>query len=141
MKALTAAEMREVDRHHPERHGRRRQLMENAGKAVAEFVPTKVHFDESPARNVIVLCGKGRNGGDGFVAARYLHREIRRIVVILIGSTELRGDPRRISSGEKRAAKFPVENEAAWAEVFRKFQADVIPTPCSAPACVAGRRD
>jgi NAD(P)H-hydrate epimerase len=132
MKALTAAEMREVDRLTTERHGiAGAQLMENAGKAVAEFVlrESSLRFD-SPARNVIVLCGKGHNGGDGFVAARYLRREIRRIMVILIGSrTELRGDPAvnfqqwRETGGEVLL----VENEAAWAEAFLQVsQADVI---------------
>ena len=132
MKALTAAEMREVDRLTTERHGiAGAQLMENAGKAVAEFVlhESSLRF-ESPARNVIVLCGKGHNGGDGFVAARYLHREIRNIMVILIGSpTELRGDPaanfqRWRETGGKALL---VENEAAWAEAFSQVsQADVI---------------
>jgi len=132
MKALTAAEMREVDRLTTERHGiAGAQLMENAGKAVAEFVlhESSLRF-ESPARNVIVLCGKGHNGGDGFVAARYLHREIRHIMVILIGSpTELRGGPaanfqRWRETGGKALL---VENEAAWAEAFSQVsQADVI---------------
>ena len=43
------------------------QLMENAGQAVAEVVWDRFH----PAR-VAILCGPGNNGGDGFVAARYL---------------------------------------------------------------------
>src|SRR5579863_5562389 len=73
MKALTASEMREVDRLTTERFGiSGTQLMENAGKAVAEFVLHQVSLRfQSPARQVVVLCGKGNNGGDGFVAARH----------------------------------------------------------------------
>src|ERR1700690_2078459 len=42
-------------------------LMENAGRAVARAVQRRF----SP-RRVVVLCGPGNNGGDGYVAARYL---------------------------------------------------------------------
>src|SRR6202007_218434 len=95
MKALTAAEMREVDRLTTERFGiSGTQLMENAGKSVAEFVlhPIARAF-QSPVRSVVVLCGKGNNGGDGFVAARHLRQEIRHTSVLLFGGpSELNGD-------------------------------------------------
>lgn len=95
MKALTAAEMREVDRLTTERHGiSQAQLMEQAGKAVAEFVLHEVarRFD-APVRRVVVLCGKGNNGGDGFVAARHVREEIRHTATVLFGSAEeMRGD-------------------------------------------------
>ena len=44
------------------------QLMENAGKGVADFV--KKQFNSK--NNVLIFCGTGNNGGDGFVAARHL---------------------------------------------------------------------
>src|SRR5712692_9524748 len=71
MKALTAAEMREVDRLTTERHGiPSLQLMEAAGSRVADAV-WRVIAARDDVR-VWVLCGKGNNGGDGLVAARYL---------------------------------------------------------------------
>src|SRR5258707_14823893 len=74
MKALTAAEMREVDRLTTERFGiPGLELMEAAGKSVAEVFLEK--FKERNGRLpglVCVLCGKGNNGGDGFVVARLL---------------------------------------------------------------------
>ncbi len=74
MKILTAAEMREVDRLTTERSGvPSLTLMENAGKSVAEFI--RERFPNFVRRQIVVLCGKGNNGGDGFVAARHL-REI-----------------------------------------------------------------
>ena len=95
MKALTAAEMREVDRLTTERYGiSQAQLMENAGKAVAEFVLSEVaRRFQSPVRKVVVLCGKGNNGGDGFVAARYLRAELKNTRAVLLGAPdEMRGD-------------------------------------------------
>jgi hydroxyethylthiazole kinase-like uncharacterized protein yjeF len=94
MKALTAAEMREVDRLTTERYGTSQaQLMEHAGKAVAEFVLHEVSRRfEAPVRTLVVLCGKGNNGGDGFVAARHLKTEVRHVVAVLLGSAdEMRG--------------------------------------------------
>src|SRR5258708_23072911 len=70
MKIVTAAEMRAIDRATSERFGvPSLKLMENAGAAVAEQV--LVHY--RAAQKIVVFCGKGNNGGDGFVAARRLH--------------------------------------------------------------------
>jgi len=44
-------------------------LMENAGKGVADFVLKNFELE---GKKVVVFCGSGNNGGDGFVAARYL---------------------------------------------------------------------
>jgi hydroxyethylthiazole kinase-like uncharacterized protein yjeF len=71
MKALTAAQMREADRLTTERYGiSGLQLMENAGAAIAEVLREK--FSDLPGRKIVVLCGKGNNGGDGMVVARLL---------------------------------------------------------------------
>jgi NAD(P)H-hydrate epimerase len=71
MKVLTASQMREADRLTTERYGvPSLQLMENAGAAIAEYLWT--HYEDLHARRVVILCGKGNNGGDGFVVARRL---------------------------------------------------------------------
>ena len=71
MKALTASEMREVDRLTTERHKiSGTQLMEAAGKHVADTV-LRLCTPEI-AKRIVVLCGKGNNGGDGLVCARHL---------------------------------------------------------------------
>ncbi len=90
MKIVTAAEMREVDRATSERFGvPSLTLMENAGTAVAEFVAS--HYPA--AKSVGVICGKGNNGGDGFVAARKLHEAGKNVRVLLLADrSELRGD-------------------------------------------------
>jgi ADP-dependent NAD(P)H-hydrate dehydratase / NAD(P)H-hydrate epimerase len=92
MKALTAAEMREVDRLTTERHGvPGLDLMEAAGKAVAEALRKEAYSFRRGG--FAVLCGKGNNGGDGLVVARYL-KEVRfEATVYLFGRREeVRGD-------------------------------------------------
>ncbi|MDH7507587.1 MAG: NAD(P)H-hydrate epimerase, partial [Candidatus Thermoplasmatota archaeon] len=56
-------------------------LMENAGKAVADFVDKKL---KPKNKEIIVFCGTGNNGGDGFVAARYLSLN-HNVTVFLVG--------------------------------------------------------
>src|SRR5215469_13843519 len=99
MKALTAAEMREVDRLTTERYGiSGLQLMEEAGKHVGENVKLKLLQGlKGPTARPVILCGKGNNGGDGLVTARLLKEGKFYIaldpMVFLFGSRdELRGD-------------------------------------------------
>jgi len=90
MKIVTAEEMRAIDRATTGKHGvPSLTLMENAGTAVAEFALK--HFDFS---SVCAVCGKGNNGGDGFVAARRLHEAGKKVFVIVLahGPEDLRGD-------------------------------------------------
>jgi hydroxyethylthiazole kinase-like uncharacterized protein yjeF len=92
MKILTVTEMREVDRLTTERHGISQQsLMEEAGGAVARLIAA--HFAPIDGRRIAVLCGKGNNGGDGFVAARALREMDAEPAVFLFGdAAELRGE-------------------------------------------------
>lgn len=90
MKIVSAAEMREIDRATSERFGvPSLTLMENAGTAVAEHVLAH----HGAARKIVVFCGKGNNGGDGFVAARRLHQKGKTVQVMLLADpADLRGD-------------------------------------------------
>jgi NAD(P)H-hydrate epimerase len=64
-------------------------LMEAAGKAVATFATRQFPH----ARRVVVLCGKGNNGGDGMVAARLLAASGLAVNVVLLGKAEaVKGD-------------------------------------------------
>ena len=90
MKILTATEMQAVDRWTAEEFGVSLDtLMEAAGGAVAKFCLRQYPV----ARRVVVLCGKGNNGGDGFVAARVLAQAGRSVRAVLLGKLgEVKGE-------------------------------------------------
>jgi NAD(P)H-hydrate epimerase len=70
MFVLTAAQMREVDRKTVESGIPGAVLMENAGHRVVEFLEER--FAPLNSHRIVILCGKGNNGGDGVVVARQL---------------------------------------------------------------------
>lgn len=81
MKIVTAEEMRAIDRATTEKYGvPSLTLMENAGRAVADDVMAL-----APER-VLIVCGKGNNGGDGFVVARHLRDERVEVEVVMLSS-------------------------------------------------------
>jgi NAD(P)H-hydrate epimerase len=90
MKIVSAEEMRAIDRTTSERWGvPSLTLMENAGAAVAEYVLSH----HASAERIVVFCGKGNNGGDGFVAGRRLHEQGKKVQVVLLANpADLRGD-------------------------------------------------
>lgn len=93
MKVLTAAQMREVDRRTIALGIPGIVLMENAGHRVTEFLAET--FSPLSAHRIVVLCGKGNNGGDGMVVARQLFTRFRprALHVVLVGEpAELKGE-------------------------------------------------
>jgi hydroxyethylthiazole kinase-like uncharacterized protein yjeF len=101
MKILTAAEMGETDRRSVEAGVAVATLMESAGAAVAHFCMRRF-----PGGMIVVLCGKGNNGGDGLVAARHLAQAGRRVRVVLLGdANDLKDDAAKAYSAAAVAAK------------------------------------
>src|SRR5262249_56248765 len=94
MRVLNTAQMREADRRTIDDIGiPSLVLMENAGRqAVAAM---EAIYGDLLDRHVGVLCGRGNNGGDGFVVARTLVQRGVDVSVFLIGSVaDVRGDAR-----------------------------------------------
>ncbi|MGO0123070.1 NAD(P)H-hydrate dehydratase [Desulfothermobacter acidiphilus] len=82
MRLVTAAEMREIDRRAIEEYGIPGVvLMENAGRWVAQQVASR--WGGASRKKVVVLCGRGNNGGDGLVAARHLWQQGAQVKVFL----------------------------------------------------------
>jgi ADP-dependent NAD(P)H-hydrate dehydratase / NAD(P)H-hydrate epimerase len=94
MRILNAAQMREADRRTIEDIGiPSLVLMENAGRQAVAAMEA-IHGDLFD-RHVAVLCGRGNNGGDGFVIARTLVQRNVDVAVFLIGRVaDVRGDAR-----------------------------------------------
>ena len=102
MQILTAAEMAATDRRTAEEFGvTLSTLMENAGRAVAEFCLAEY----GAVKKIAVLAGKGNNGGDGVVAARVLAEADRRVEVLLLGRAgEVKGEAAGALARLKREA-------------------------------------
>ena len=103
MEILTSAEMGAADRRTAEEFGvPLEMLMENAGAAVAGFCLRRY----SAAERVVVLCGKGNNGGDGLVAARGLAAAGVAVAVVLLGrEDEVKGDADHPSEQARRGPR------------------------------------
>jgi ADP-dependent NAD(P)H-hydrate dehydratase / NAD(P)H-hydrate epimerase len=84
--------MRELDRLAIETYGIPGVvLMENAGAQVVRILWQE--YPDLQARRVAVLCGRGNNGGDGFVVARYLHTQGVSVRVFIMGDPgDIHGD-------------------------------------------------
>ncbi|HUI43931.1 MAG TPA: NAD(P)H-hydrate dehydratase [Terriglobia bacterium] len=92
MKILTASEMQRIDRLSSERYGvPSLTLMENAGRRIAEFLAER--YTPLEQHRIAILCGRGNNGGDGFVVARLLREQGLKPRVLLLGDPAgVRGD-------------------------------------------------
>ncbi|MCX6844103.1 MAG: NAD(P)H-hydrate dehydratase, partial [candidate division WOR-3 bacterium] len=149
---VTAGRMQELDRRAIAEHGiPGLALMENAGRAVVEFTEVHLSTEgQSPKGKVpsstsasplstspleasraesslagtrpLVICGKGNNGGDGFVVARLLLAKGAKPDCVLLGdSAKLSGDA--LANYQRlKDAGFPVREASARAEIETLFQ-------------------
>lgn len=94
MIVTTAAEMRRMDALTIERYGvPGATLMERAGVGAAALILER--FPHVRKHGVVVLAGKGNNGGDGFVVARALKKKRVRVdVVLAVPASDIKGDAR-----------------------------------------------
>lgn len=92
MKVLTSRQMKEIDRKTIAEIGIPGiALMENAGIRIVEALNRR--FPEPRAERVVIVAGKGNNGGDGLAVARHLWNQGARPVVLLLASKgDVRGD-------------------------------------------------
>jgi hydroxyethylthiazole kinase-like uncharacterized protein yjeF len=100
-------------------------LMEHAGCAVAAVTKAIAVQTERWGRGpIVVMCGPGNNGGDGFVAARHLSRQGARVVVVLV-------------AGEGRpAGKDPARN---WDRLEAEKHVERIHAPVARDVAILGQ--
>lgn len=132
MKILTGSQMREVDRLTTDRFGiPSLLLMENAGSGVVRALES--HFPDFARFRVAICCGKGNNGGDGFVVARHLVlRRIQPRVLLFADPAEVRGDAAaNLAILQRMGVSIQVVTERDFSEesiqrVFQDLKADLV---------------
>ncbi len=125
MKILTSAQMKEIDRRTIEEVGIPGPvLMENAGIQIFRFLQSVIlpYVDED---KIVIVAGKGNNGGDGLVIARHLWNNGMTPQVLLLGAKqEIRGDA-ALNLGIAEKIGLPVKeirSEADWKTHQRRFK-------------------
>ncbi|MBN1223890.1 MAG: NAD(P)H-hydrate dehydratase [Candidatus Aminicenantes bacterium] len=124
MKVLTSQQMREIDRKAIEDIGIIGPiLMENAGRQI--FLEIMKRFPDVEKEKILIVAGKGNNGGDGFVVARHLHnRGACPRVILLSEKKELRGDAALNAAivGRMGIAVSEAPTEKSWALHKKKLK-------------------
>lgn len=92
MRILTSEQMKTVERNSLNYSMSCERLMENAGSAAAAAIRRAADVE---GRYVTIFCGRGNNGGDGFVAARRLSEAGANVAVVLTD-----GDPKTPEAAE-----------------------------------------
>lgn len=117
---VTAAEMKEIERKAAEGGLSYEQMMENAGRAVADFVQEK----QPVLRTAAIFVGKGNNGGDGLVAARYLReRGVRAVVILVEGEPKSEQARANFAKLDEKTPIWPIE-ELQMDQINWIFDAD-----------------
>lgn len=120
---VTSSEMRDIDRKAAGVYGTATlDLMENAGKGLANAI-LKYYPD---SKRIAIFCGKGNNGGDGLVAARYLSDKTDVVVFLLCGKNEISGDA-RVNLDKFKGKLFEIKTEEDFKKkISEAAAADVI---------------
>jgi len=123
VKILTAAEMQRIDRLTSDRYGvPSLTLMENAGRGVVDFVTR--HYAPLEGQRMVILCGRGNNGGDGLVTARLLREQGLQPRVLLFADPDtVKGDA--ATNLERLQASAPPEVVATvekWRETYSTLE-------------------
>ncbi len=115
---VTAADMRRLDALTIERYGTPGHvLMERAGAGATDVLLAQ--FPHVRRRRVVIVAGKGNNGGDGFVIARLLRKKGVRAEVVLLGKRlDVKGDAARMLASLRRA-RVPLSEATSASDVAK----------------------
>ena len=107
MKLVTSELMRQIDREAIDKVGiPGADLMENAGQGIARGILTDIIQSTEPLK-IAVFCGKGNNGGDGFVIARHLLEAGLEVVIYWLGPANKLSPDAKLNYD--RASKLDIE--------------------------------
>jgi len=125
MKLVTGQEMKEIDRIAIEKYKiPSLQLMEKAGFGTAQVAGKML--GEVRGKTVFIFCGKGNNGGDGFVAGMYLAKQKAKGKFFLLGKkTELKGDA-QVNLKKALKIKLLLAEIADLKKIPEKLECDLI---------------
>jgi NAD(P)H-hydrate epimerase len=125
MKLSTAQQMKDIDKAAIEGMGiPGLKLMEVAGKSVAEVIAD--YLGEVGDKKIFIFCGKGNNGGDGFVAARYLTQWGAKVDCFLLGrKTEVKGDA-EVNLKKALDLNISISEVQSSDELDREIEADLL---------------
>jgi len=118
VKNVTAEKMREMDKKAIREYGiPSLVLMENAGRGSAEIA---LNMLGGKNKKTVIICGKGNNGGDGFVCARHLLNRGIDTEIFLIGDPAALSEGSRVNFGilNKMKAKIKLLNSVKSAAFF-----------------------
>ncbi|MBD3403945.1 NAD(P)H-hydrate dehydratase [candidate division GN15 bacterium] len=126
MKLVTAAQMRAIDQETIQKVGiPGPELMENAGRGIAEQILTD-HIVDAEDTNVVVVCGKGNNGGDGYVVARYLHEAGVSVTILYVGPREKLSDDAGANYDRAKKLGIPMSEVADPDELPDELDCDIV---------------
>lgn len=113
MKVVNAEEIRRIDRRAIEEYGIPGMiLMENAGQQVVLNILERYRSLES--KKILIIAGKGNNGGDGFVVARHLfNRDMDVEVYLIVKEDDIKGDAKLNLDILKKSGVPFIENATA----------------------------
>jgi len=117
---VTASESRQFDQLAEQAGLPSLVLMENASLRLAEVL--QQHFELDPPKRIVVVCGRGNNGGDGMALARHLHNIGFQVQVFLLADpNELKGDA---ATNYKVAVNFgvPIQPVTAQSELSQLIE-------------------
>src|SRR5258708_4512578 len=122
-KVLTSEQMREVDRLTTEKYGIQSiLLMENAAHAVARVITEKLGGSVK-GKSILVLCGKGNNGGDGAALGRMLALGDAAVQIVIFGKViDTKGDAGTNFEAARSVVDFfdEVESREKWDAWFAR---------------------
>ena len=125
MKVVTTQQMRDIDRITIEEVGiPGLKLMERAGQGVVKAIEgTLIDIEQS---RIVIFCGKGNNGGDGFVVARLLSQTGADVEVYLLGErSEIQGDA-KANLDRALSMNLTIREVGNIDQISQPLQADVL---------------